>query len=314
MMLGGKNSMRRNLLTLLIASPWLLVALVRLLALDHFWPLVPIVAFTPQTLMTLALPLIVALLLRARWTAVVLLVAAAALAVVVVPRTTADEQPAARGAELRVVTANLLHGSADPIALLETIHAENADVVTLQETSAINITELRRLGLLATHPYLQRTAAEGMFANYTISRTPLKMLPGGEAGAAGWPGMRVSGFGVSLYNFHSRSPLTPSRESEWSDAIASLPGSQGHLRVIAGDFNATLDHRAFRALLARGYRDAGDVTGNGLVATWTGGAIARLAIDHVLVPPGVRVARYRVYDLPRSDHKAVAATLVLPAQ
>ena len=46
----------------------------------------------------------------------------------------------------------------------------------------------------------------------------------------------------------------------------ALPGSdcQGDVRILAGDFNATLDHPELRALLDRGYVDAADAAGAGL--------------------------------------------------
>ena len=124
--------------------------------------------------------------------------------------------------------------------------------------------------------------------------------------------MRVAGTGITFFNFHSRSPTTPGREAEWSAALNSLPAAAGDLHVIAGDFNATVDHRLFRAVLDRGYSDAGYSTGNGLVWTWTIGRMTRLVIDHVLAPPSVAVDSYEVRSLPGSDHKSVSVTLRLP--
>jgi hypothetical protein len=68
-------------------------------------------------------------------------------------------------------------------------------------------------------------------------------------------------------------------------AIAALPGAgaPGDLQLIAGDFNATLDHRVLRRLLGRGYADAADAAGDGLTWTW-----------------------------PARDHRALVARLRLP--
>ncbi|MFT4049363.1 MAG: endonuclease/exonuclease/phosphatase family protein [Solirubrobacterales bacterium] len=314
MLLGSTNSVRRNVLALAIAAPWLIVVLVRLLGVDRIWPLVPLVAFTPQTLLTLLVPLVVALVLRAKWSVAIVGAAMISLAFVIAPRLITNDQPAASGKTLRILTANLLHGDASPAPLVAAIRSSRADVIALQEASLNNIAELRAAGILKTHPYVQEHSADGMFANFTVSRKPLAMLPNADDSAESreWPGMRIGGTGVTFYNFHSRSPVTPSRESEWRAGLTQLPASNGELRVIAGDFNATLDHHYFRKVLASGYRDSADETGNGLKWTWSVSRMTRLVIDHVLAPPSVAVRSYRVYDLPGSDHNAVAVTLRLP--
>jgi endonuclease/exonuclease/phosphatase family metal-dependent hydrolase len=76
--------------------------------------------------------------------------------------------------------------------------------------------------------------------------------------------------------------------------------------VVAGDFNATRDHRQFRDLLnSNGYRDAADDAGAGVLPTFPAdrsvGPIAR--IDHVVLV-GVNSESAAVAD---SDHYAVIA-------
>ena len=39
------------------------------------------------------------------------------------------------------------------------------------------------------------------------------------------------------------------------------------MRLLVGDFNATLDHAALRRLLDTGYRDAASVVGQGMTPT-----------------------------------------------
>ena len=46
-------------------------------------------------------------------------------------------------------------------------------------------------------------------------------------------------------------------------ARCPAPTSAGDVQILAGDFNATLDHRELRALLDRGYTDAADAAGDG---------------------------------------------------
>ena len=49
---------------------------------------------------------------------------------------------------------------------------------------------------------------------------------------------------VRIKAVHPRPPVTRAAEPEWRAALAALPGadSRGDVRILAGDFNATLDH------------------------------------------------------------------------
>lgn len=314
MVLGRKNSLRRNLIALAIAWPWVFVAFARILSLDMGWPVIPLVAFIPQTLVTMLIPFVTALWMRARWTAIGIAVLMVWLVVIIAPRTFSHDEPAASGRTVHIFTANLKKGAAEPGPLLAQIRAARADIVSLQEAGDRNVAELRARGLMKTHPYVVSHSSDGTYANTTISRWPLKLSDDSFATTGSWPAMRVGGggTGIEFYNFHSLSPTTPGREAEWSAGLGSLPAARGRIRLIAGDFNATVDHREFRAVLARGYVDAGYQTGNGLKWTWVIGRLTRLVIDHVLAPPDVAVESYRVQNLPGSDHKSVSVVLRLP--
>ena len=90
------------------------------------------------------------------------------------------------------------------------------------------------------------------------------------------------------------------------------------LRILAGDFNATLDHAELRRLLATGYRDAADQVGRGLIPTWPYYGprtrfIPKVTIDHVLVDRGVGVRDFDAVTVPLTDHRAILTTLVIPA-
>ena len=60
----------------------------------------------------------------------------------------------------------------------------------------------------------------------------------------------------------------------WRGQLRDLPGPAdgGVPHLLIGDFNATLDNRALRDMLARGYVDAADATGTGLRPTFPVGA------------------------------------------
>src|SRR3954469_19665473 len=93
----------------LLVLPGLLWAAVRLGGWER-GPLVQLFAFTPYVA-AWSVPLALAALLRRRWLpGAFAVVAALALTAALLPRALADRQPAARGPQLRVMTANMLAG------------------------------------------------------------------------------------------------------------------------------------------------------------------------------------------------------------
>ncbi len=76
------------------------------------------------------------------------------------------------------------------------------------------------------------------------------------------------------------------------------------------DFNSTLDEPAFREVLGRGWHDAADVLGKGLVATWPTDRPGPplFAIDHVLGDGRVAFSELDAHDVPGSDHRALVVT------
>ena len=65
----------------------------------------------------------------------------------------------------------------------------------------------------------------------------------------------------------------------------------------------------------RGYRDAGETTGNGLEPTWPAekSLPPLITIDHVLADSRLGISEYGVDNLPGSDHHAIHATVFTPA-
>jgi endonuclease/exonuclease/phosphatase family metal-dependent hydrolase len=85
--------------------------------------------------------------------------------------------------------------------------------------------------------------------------------------------------------------------------------------VLAGDFNATIDHAAFRDVLRLGYADAARQAGKALTPTWgLPGKGVVLTLDHVLVDRSCAVLACSVHAIPGSDHRAVYAAIQLPGQ
>ncbi len=84
--------------------------------------------------------------------------------------------------------------------------------------------------------------------------------------------------------------------------------------ILAGDFNSTLDHPNLRGVLDRGYHDAADSLGQGLVPTWpTDSFPPKVTIDHVLGDGRVAFSDLSVHDVSGTDHRAVLVTAAIGA-
>jgi endonuclease/exonuclease/phosphatase (EEP) superfamily protein YafD len=109
---------------------------------------------------------------------------------------------------------------------------------------------------------------------------------------------------------HPFPPLGRRSARDWRGELLDLPAAPAGPAVIAGDFNATLDHQAFRSVLERGWQDAGAGLGEGLHATWpVERRVLGLAIDHVLVSPALSVRGVSLHEVDGTDHRAVIARL-----
>jgi endonuclease/exonuclease/phosphatase (EEP) superfamily protein YafD len=122
---------------------------------------------------------------------------------------------------------------------------------------------------------------------------------------------------ADLVCVHPRPPKPPwsrLRVARWRSELRELPAPADPPRVLAGDFNASLDHAHFRGLLRLGHVDAASQMGKGLVPTWAPWrrSPGLLTLDHVLIDPRCTVLAAAVHELPASDHQAVYAEFRLP--
>jgi len=119
----------------------------------------------------------------------------------------------------------------------------------------------------------------------------------------------------SFFAVHPEAPMGPTRTARWESDLAHIARwcAESPGPIVAGDFNATADNTAFRAVL-RHCRSAADGTGQGLVGTFPAGVPSwcGIQIDHVLVPARARTTRFAVLPIAGSDHRAVLAGISLP--
>lgn len=317
-------SARRRRGALAFAVPWAGWAALRLTGTERGFPLVPAMTFTPYAALTAVLPC--GLALRAGSRAGALLAAGAGTALgaaVLGDRRRPGRTALPAGRRLRVATVSLRLGLVPARSVLDLVTAHDVDVLSVQELTPEAEERLRAFGLPGLLPHgvviPARAGSVPAASGAVWSRLPLRAA-GAVPGGFEQPTVLISGDGgpdVELTAVHI-SPPTSSADMVrgWTADLAALPGpDDGVLRVLAGDFNASLDHAAFRQVLARGYRDAAREAGRAMVWTWAPlrPRFPRLAIDHVLVDPRIGVASVEVVPVDGSDHRAMVAELVLPA-
>ena len=311
-----------------IAGVWLLVlpgaawAIVRAGGWER-GPLVQLVAFTPYVAAGAWLPALVATATR-RWLAAAVGVSAAAvLASAVLPRALPDRHRGpVDGVGLRVMTANMLHGGADPATIVALVRDSDVAVLALQEFTPDAQAALKEAGLEELLPYSSLAAEEDTSGSALYSRFPLSAT-GATRNTGGfqqaYATVQPPGAGpLIVESAHPMAPFNLTAIPGWRADLENEPQADpsGPSRILLGDFNATLDHEPLRRLVAHGYRDAADAVGAGLIGTWgpyAGHMVPAVTIDHVLVDRRVGVRDVRVHRVPDSDHRAVIAALVVPA-
>ncbi|GAA3120036.1 endonuclease/exonuclease/phosphatase family protein [Streptosporangium carneum] len=307
-----------SVLVWLLLAPFTAWAALRITTWIPTWQWIALIAFTPYVAAASAVPLLLALGLR-RWAAsAVALATSVTLAAVVLPRHFTDGNPPAGDQRLRVLASNLAVGAGETASLMKLVRALDPDVLTLQELTPDALKSLERAGLRELMPYAVDRSRGGGRGSGIYSKHPLSENPMIEQG--GFRQARAvlrhpGGREIEVVSVHPCALRYDSKVPCWSDGLEALPRGGDRLRVLAGDFNATLDHPPMRALLEGGYRDAADVTGRGLTPTWPQQgwqSVPGVTIDHVLADSRIAVDAFSVHALPGTDHRPVFAELTLP--
>lgn len=291
-------------------------------------PLVQLFAFTTYVAAWSLLPLLLALLTRHWLAGAVALVAAAVLIACVLPRAlpSRDRGPAG-GVTLRAMTANMLEGKADPAAIVALVRDNDVSVLALQEFTTAGQERLTAAGLDKLLPYSSlaperatdpfHTTGSAFYSRFPITGAGSQLNGGGFQQAYGTiqpPGADP----VLVESAHPNAPYSVAGLADWRSDLAGQPTADpsGPPRILLGDFNSTLDHGALRDLIAHGYRDAAATDGKGLIGTWgpyQGKLIPPVTIDHILTDRRIAIGTVSVHPIPQSDHRAVIATLRVPA-
>lgn len=303
-------------LTWTAVTPFAVWAVARVAGLERGSIPTQLMAATPYAAVGSLIPLLIATLGRRRVAAAVALLTTAALGFGVLPRAlgTAD---AAGGRPLRVLTINLLVGKADAYHVVELVRRLDPDVLSTQELTFGAVGVLDALGLKTLMPHRLLEPEPDASGSGLYAKHPLQPLTGVvPQSGRNMPAARLAlpGGPVEIVDVHPHPPVGPA-VAAWQQALDTLPpASADAVRILAGDFNATLDHVPLRRVLARGYKDAADQVGAGLIPTWPANRWLPpiITIDHVLVDRRVGVRDVSVHTVPGTDHRTVFAELTVP--
>lgn len=215
-----------------------------------------------------------------------------------------------------VMTANTLHGRADPDSLVATVRERGVEVLSVQELTVDSIDRLTAAGLDELLPYRSIAFQPGGTDVGLWSRYPLddaQMLTGFAVNPV-QAQITVVGRRLTVIAFHSKAPLYNNGTALWRadlDRLTEVMANPTTPTIVAGDFNATRDHRQFRDLLDAGYTDAGSDAGAGILATYPADRVwgPLVGIDHILVSTDLVGVDVTSVHQPGSDHRAVVATV-----
>lgn len=279
-------------------------------------PFAQLAVFTPYA--TVALLVVALFALYRRWwiAGTAVLVPVLVSAFLLAPRV-AGEASEAPGRRIVVMTVNIQVGGADIESLMEAVRKANPDVLAAEELTPDAQAGLDAAGFGQLFPHRVLRPEEGVSGMGLYSKWPLDggaelqdgstfPMPGGD--------VRLDGFPVRFQAVHAYPPL-PGAEGTWRKDLAALRAEIRRTKtpmVYLGDFNATADHPSFRKLLGTGLRDAHELTGRGLAASWPSG-MSLVLIDHVLVSKELEVVSVHEQKIRNSDHLALVAELTLPA-
>jgi endonuclease/exonuclease/phosphatase (EEP) superfamily protein YafD len=234
-----------------------------------------------------------------------------------IPELDVPEPDALARPALTVLSFNTFEGRADVNVLADLIRSTRPDLVALPESG-------RRFGdrLLPLIPGYRFVTSQEKGRDVqgvsTLTRADLGDVTATIDRSTPFPSVELRGGGLGstrFVAFHSVAP-TPGDVPQWSHDLGTLDrwcaNRDAGQVIIAGDFNATLDHAVFRDAIS-GCLDAAERTGNGLTGTWPTRLPRAVGtqIDHVLATGGVTVESFAVHDVPGSDHRAVLSRLLL---
>jgi len=220
---------------------------------------------------------------------------------------------------LTVMTLNLRVGRADAEHAVGLARARGAEILVVEEVTPGERDRLRTAGLDTLLPNVAGEPTAGAGGTMVFSSYPVGEVERLPTRHGSWKVRVLAPAPFWLFAVHTSQPT--GKPAEWAKdwlAILREVRAAGGARLVAGDFNATLDHRPVRDLLGDGFSDAARSANSGWQPTWPSvagyahlpGGSALFAIDHVLFGKGFGAVSTTTVRVPGTDHRALVAELV----
>jgi endonuclease/exonuclease/phosphatase (EEP) superfamily protein YafD len=218
-----------------------------------------------------------------------------------------------------VFDANVNVANGDVAGYAAEVRHDRPELVILQETTPTFLAALDATGAVADLPYRITAVRTDPFAAAMISRWPLTeddiMANGGRPFLLRAT-VRVGETDVRIFGVHAVAAVAGDREGWIEDLrmVRRAVAVESRPVLVVGDFNATWNHRAFRALLDEGLTDAAAARGRPFQMTWPrdlGWVPPLTRIDHVLTTDGLVVTRIGVGEGRGSDHRPLIADVAV---
>ena len=240
--------------------------------------------------------------------------------------------PTSSADSVTVLSWNTLGDAPGAAVIAAEAVAQNADIVTLPETTEATGVLIAKLMRDAGRPMWVHTLAFDLVSkarsttllispelgDYAVSNAAGSGPPGNTNVLPTVVAKPVDGSGPTIVAVHAVAPIQYEMSNWRSDLDWLATQCQADNVIMAGDFNSTLDHMAGRAgapdAVLGNCGDAALSAGAAAVGTWPTSIPALLGspIDHVMATPNWHVSALQVIeslDGAGSDHRPIVATL-----
>ncbi|OFQ97742.1 hypothetical protein HMPREF2909_02415 [Alloscardovia sp. HMSC034E08] len=221
---------------------------------------------------------------------------------------------------ITVMTLNARYGHADTSAIIHTLKQMNVDVLAVQEVSSDFVKRLHEAGIDTLMPHEQlgeKKASDNggfnaLWSRYLVTQSGSTLL-NNMGSHTPWITVQVNNQAVHIVSTH---PYSPQRSTEqWHHditALASLSSGTDVPTIVMGDMNSSTVHPSLRSTINTGLLDSSLELHSGAHPTfpssWTF-LPSMIEIDHVLHTREMQSVSVKTAVIPRTDHKALIATL-----
>ena len=220
---------------------------------------------------------------------------------------------------LTVVSANLFADNRRVDDLVAELLAADADLLVLQELTPAHWVAFETALGDDVYPHRAIAPLSGTQGSGVVSRWPLDDRDVDRSSGAPQLSVTVEAPGgpIRVVDVHPPAPINAHNRLIWATQLDDLTAEVDHQVsvLLVGDFNATWQHRPFRAIIDAGFTDVHVATGHGWQRTWPNDRWhpPLLRLDHVLAGPGLVALDAGTGSGAGSDHRPVWATIAVVA-